>query len=212
MILKKIKKLFHKDTFYSLKGIYKGHHQITYRGVPCIKCPFDYVTYQMILDEVKPDLIVEIGTNKGGSALYLADLMELMGKGQIQSIDIHDEAFDLVKKHPRIKLFKEGWEKYDLELAKNFETILVIEDSSHEFDNTLQAIQKFAKVVSSGSYLIVEDGIVDAMGWSKSYGGGPVKAINHFLEGNSDFNRVTKWENFFGENSTFNTKGFLLRK
>jgi cephalosporin hydroxylase len=212
MILKKIKRLFHKEVSYPLKGIYDGHHQITYRGVPCIKCPFDYVTYQMILDEVKPDLIIEIGTNKGGSALYLADLMEIMGKGQIHSIDIQDEAFDLVRKHPRIKLFTEGWQKYDLELAKNFETVLVIEDSSHEYENTLRAIQRFAPIVSPSSYLIVEDGIVEAMGWAKSYGGGPVKAIDQFLKGNSDFYRDTKWENFFGKNSTFNTKGFLLRK
>lgn len=212
MILKKIKKLFYKEISYSLKGIYNGHHQITYRGVPCIKCPFDYVTYQMILDEVKPDLIIEIGTNKGGSALYLADLMGIMGNGQIHSIDIQDEAFDLVRKHPRIKLFLEGWEKYDLELAKNFETILVIEDSSHVYENTLQAIQKFAPLVSPDSYLIVEDGIIDAMGWAKSYGGGPVKAINEFLEKNKDFQQVEKRENFYGKNSTFNTKGFLRRK
>lgn len=212
MLLKKIKKLFHKKISYPLKGIYNGHHQITYRGVPCIKCPFDYVTYQMILNEVKPDLIIEIGTNKGGSALYFADLMDIMGKGQIHSIDIQDNAFELVRKHPRIKLFTEGWEKYDLELVKNFGTILVIEDSSHEYENTLQAIQKFAPIVSPNSYLIVEDGIIDAMGWSKSYGGGPVKAIDQFLIGNSDFSRDTKWENFFGKNSTFNPKGFLKRK
>lgn len=212
MLLKKIKRFFHKEISYPLKGIYKGHHQITYRGVPCIKCPFDYVTYQMILDEVKPDLIIEIGTNKGGSALYLADLMDIMGKGQIHSIDIQDEAFDLARKHPRIKLFTEGWQKYDLELAKNFETILVIEDSSHEYENTLQAIQKFAPLVSPSSYLIVEDGIIEAMGWSKSYGGGPVKAIKEFLKKNKDFQLIEKWENFFGKDTSFNTKGFLVRK
>jgi len=211
MIFKKIKRLFLKETHYSLKGIYGGHHQITYRGVPCIKCPFDYVTYQMILDEVKPDLIIEIGTNKGGSALYLADLMELMGKGQIHSIDINDEAFDLVKKHPRIKLFTEGWQKYDLDHAKNFETILVIEDSSHEYENTLQAIQRFSPLVSKGSYLIVEDGILNILGWGKSFGGGPLKAIKEFLDANLDFRIEKKWEDFFGEQTTFNPVGFLKR-
>lgn len=211
MLLKKIKKLFHKDISYPLKGIYNGHHHITYRGVPCIKCPFDYVTYQMILEEIKPDLIIEIGTNKGGSALYLADLMDIMGKGQIHSIDIQDEAFDLARKHPRIKLFTQGWEKYDLDLSKNFETILVIEDSSHEYKNTLQAIQKFAPVVSSGSYLIVEDGILNILGWGKSFGGGPLRAINEFLASRSDFEIDKKWEDFFGNQATFNPKGFLKK-
>lgn len=211
MILKKLKRLFVKELSYPVKSVYQGHHQITYRGVPCIKCPFDYVNYQMILNEVKPDLIIEIGTNKGGSALYLADLMEIMGKGQIHSIDIQDEAFDLVRKHPRIKLFTEGWQKYDLELAKYFATVLVIEDSSHDYENTLHAIQKFAPVVSSGSYLIVEDGILNTLGWGKSFGGGPTKAIHKFLESTNDFKIEKMWENFFGKDTTFNPHGFLKK-
>lgn len=211
MLLNKIKRFFQKEISYPLKGIYNGHHQITYRGVPCIKCPFDYVTYQMILDEVKPDLIIEIGTNKGGSALYLADLMDIMGKGQIHSIDIQDEAFDLVRKHPRIKLFTDGWEKYNLDLAKDFEIILVIEDSSHEYENTLKAIQKFAPLVSRGSYLIVEDGILNNLGWGKSFGGGPIKAIHKFLESTNDFKIEKMWENFFGKDTTFNPHGFLKK-
>lgn len=211
MMLKKIKRFFHKEVSYPLRGIYDGHHHITYRGVPCIKCPFDYVTYQMILDEVKPDLIIEIGTNKGGSALYLADLMEANGKGIIHSIDVSDQAYDLVKKHPRVKLFTGGWEKYDLDFAKEFKVILVIEDSSHEYENTLLAIHKFAPLVSRGSYLIVEDGILNILGWGKSFGGGPIKAINEFLKSNTDFEIDNKWEGFFGKQATFNPKGFLKK-
>lgn len=63
----------------SLPGIQKGHHNTTYRGVPCVKCPFDYVIYQMIVEEVRPDLIIEIGAFEGGSALYLADLLDNYG-------------------------------------------------------------------------------------------------------------------------------------
>ncbi|MGZ8552911.1 MAG: CmcI family methyltransferase, partial [Chitinophagaceae bacterium] len=75
------------DTTVSLtiKGIDKGHHNTTYKGVRCIKSPFDYVIYQMIIDEVKPDLIIEIGSYEGGNALYLADLLVLYGKGEIHT-------------------------------------------------------------------------------------------------------------------------------
>lgn len=170
-----------------MRAIYKAHHRITYRGVKCIKGPFDYVLYQMIVDKVKPDLIIEIGTHDGGSTLYLADLLSIQGNGMIHSIDITDKCPDLVKNHPRIKLFHKGWEEYDLDLAVGFDRVLVIEDSSHHYQNTLDAIRRFGNLVSLGSYLIVEDGIVDALGWSKSYGGGPVKAINDFLSESDDF-------------------------
>ncbi|AMQ57488.1 CmcI family methyltransferase [Algoriphagus sanaruensis] len=204
--------MFKRKKSYSLEGIDKGHHQVTYRGVPCVKCPFDYVMYQMILSEIQPDLLIEIGTNKGGSALYMADLMENMGKGKIHTIDITDEAPDLVKSHPRISTFHEGWDAYDLNLASGYETIMVIEDSSHYYQNTLQAISKFAPLVTKGSYLIVEDGIIDDLDRKKTYRGGPVKAIEEFLPKHPEFSIDLKWVNFFGESATFNTKGFLKKR
>lgn len=203
--------MFKRKKAYTLEGIDQGHHKVTYRGVPCVKCPFDYVLYQMIIEEVSPDLIIEIGTNKGGSALYLADLMEVRGKGQIHTIDITDEAPKLVKTHPRISTFHDGWDNYDLNLAAPFTIILVIEDSSHLYQNTLQAITKFAPLVSKNSYLIVEDGIINDLGREKEFNGGPIKAIKEFLSKNSDFNLCEKWVNFFGDNATFNTMGYLKK-
>jgi cephalosporin hydroxylase len=196
---------------YRLDGLEKGHHKITYKGVPCIKCPFDYVIYQMILNEVKPDLLIEIGTNNGGSALYLADLMDNIGKGEIHTIDIDDRVFPEAKGHSRIKFFHNGWESYDFSLVGKFQKILVIEDASHEYENTLLAIEKFSSIVSVGSYLIVEDGIIDALGWTSEYNGGPVKAIKEFMKSHSEFQIDYKWINMFGDNATFNTMGYLKK-
>lgn len=201
------------DTTVSLtiKGIDKGHHNTTYKGVRCIKCPFDYVIYQMIIDEVKPDLIIEIGSYEGGSALYLADLLELYGKGEIHTIDIEDRIDDKVKTHKRIKFFSKGWEDYDLSILEKYKSVLVIEDASHRFEDTLRAMRKFSKVVSLNSYLIVEDGIINELGLSKEYGGGPVKAIKKFLKENKNFEIAYKWTDFFGKNATFNTIGYLRK-
>ncbi|MBC6369019.1 CmcI family methyltransferase [Algoriphagus sp. AK58] len=203
--------MFKSKKAFSLEGIDKGHHKVTYKGVPCIKCPFDYVLYQMIIDEIKPDLIIEIGTNKGGSTLYLADLLELQGKGVVHSIDISDGCSQLVKDHPRISLFHQGWENYDLAMASNYSKVLVIEDASHYYPSTLGAIQKFSQVVTPGSYLIVEDGIIDDLGLKKEYQGGPVKAIEEFLNSTSEFEIDMKWVNFFGPSATFNTIGYLKK-
>lgn len=203
--------MFKKKKSFPLEGVDKGHHNVTYRGVPCIKCPFDYVLYQMVIDEVKPDLIIEIGTNKGGSTLYYADLLELQGKGIIHSIDIKDDCEDLVKNHPRISLFKEGWINYNLELTREFNKILIIEDSSHEYKNTLDVMNKFWPLVSKDSYFIIEDGIINDLGQSDHYNGGPVKAIKEFLSINDCFQIDQKWLNFFGNEATFNTLGYLKR-
>lgn len=208
---KYIQKLFYPEKSYSLKAIHKGHYKMEYRGVPCQKCPFDYVLYQMIIQEVNPDLIIEIGTNQGGSTLYLADLLQIKGKGQIHSIDISEKCTELVKNHPRISLFNQGWESYDLSNTSSFERILVIEDSSHHYQNTLDVMNCFKDLISVSSYLIVEDGIIDDLGWSKSYDGGPVRAIDEFLKVNKNFIPDSYWEDFFGMSATFNTKGFLKR-
>src|SRR5689334_23622750 len=73
---------------FDLGTIYEGHHNVTYRGVKAVRCPFDYVLYQMMINEVKPDLIIEIGTHRGGGSLYLADILATIGDGIVHTIDI----------------------------------------------------------------------------------------------------------------------------
>ncbi len=195
----------------TLGAIDKGHHLITYKGVKCTKCPFDYVLYQMIISSIKPDLIIEIGANEGGSALYMADLLSLQGNGVVHTIDVDDRMHEIAKMHDRISFFGNGWDEYDTSLAAGYETVLVIEDSSHTYKNTLAAITKFAPLVSVGSYLVVEDGIVDELGLSNQFGGGPVKAIKEFLPQHPGFSLDTGYSDFFGRNATFNTIGYLKR-
>lgn len=196
----------------SIQSICEGHHQVTYRGVKAIRCPFDYVIYQMIISEVKPDLVIEIGTNIGGGALYIADLLNNIGHGIIHTIDIIKQSDPVVGEHPRIKLFSQGWQNYDISEAKSFSKILVIEDASHMYADTLQILHKFGPLVSKGSYLIVEDGIVNELGIEKEYEGGPLRAIREFIKVNDSFTIDRKWCDFFGKNATFNVNGYLKKK
>ena len=203
---------FNKKKYFDLKHIAAGHHHVRYKGIQAIKCPFDYVIYQMLLWEVQPDLIIEIGTNKGGSALYLADLLDLNGKGEIHTIDLPENEEDsLIHTHSRIRIFKEGFMNYTINDLSHFSTILVIEDGSHHYEDTLAALKKFAPIVSKGSYFIAEDGIINELGREKEYNGGPQKAIKEFLKINSDFEIDKKWCDFFGPNATFNVNGYLKK-
>jgi cephalosporin hydroxylase len=213
----KLKKVFQstredEKVNFDSNSLYLGHLNITYKGVKAIRCPFDYVMYQMIISEIKPDLIIEIGTSEGGSALYFSDLMDANGiEGEIHSIDITKHAEKNIRSYPRIKLFTNGWEDYDLSLTTNFKKILVIEDSAHTYECTFGAIEKFAKVVSVGSYLIVEDGIVDELGMVDHFSGGPLRAIREFLPNHPEFIVDRKWCDMFGKNATFNVNGYLKK-
>lgn len=196
---------------YGTNSIFKGHTMVTYRGVRYIKDPFDYILYQMILMEVRPDLVIEVGTNRGGGALYLADLMDKIGHGTVHTIDIVNDHDPLVETNPRVKFFYEGWEKYDVNSAKGFNKVLVIDDGSHMYESTVGSLNKFGPLVSAGSYLIVEDGIVTPKKQAYAFHGGPLKAIREFLKGHPNFIIDRKWCDFFGKNATFNINGYLKR-
>ncbi|MCX6319489.1 MAG: CmcI family methyltransferase [Bacteroidetes bacterium] len=201
-----------KHTNYKLRDIDAGHHRVTYKGIPAIKCPFDYVLYQMLIMQVQPDLIIEIGTNKGGTTLYLADLLQLNGKGEIHTIDISTNEEDAsLHQHPRTRVFKQGYEGYDTSILSAYSTILVIEDGSHMYEDVLASLKKFGPFVTPGSYFIAEDGIVNELGKEKLFNGGPQRAIREFLQQETSFETDRYWCDFFGPNATFNVNGYLKK-
>jgi cephalosporin hydroxylase len=163
--------------------------------------------------DIKPDLIIEIGTLNGGGALYYADLLYLLGKGQVHTINLENEVYDQkVFNHGQIKFFYGGFDAYDIEEnTKGFEKILVIDDAAHTYEDVLKALNKFNKVVSKESYFIVEDGVVSFTGVADNYGGGPRKAIDEFLQTNDNFIVDRSLCDFFGTNATFNPDGYLKR-
>lgn len=204
----------------SLKDIEIGHFKTLYRGIKTIKCPFDYVLYQMIIQEVKPDLIIEVGTAYGGSALYFADLLENINHGQLHTIDISEESFlenseeirNLIDKNPRITRYLGGYQDYNLSLVEPFNKILLVDDGSHHYSDVLSVMHKFEKIISKDSYMIIEDGCVNWLGTQEYFGGGPLKAIDEFLQQNNEYEIDRRWCDFFGKNTTFNPNGYLRRK
>lgn len=201
----------------SLRSIYHGQFQETYRGVPAWRCPFDYAVYQMIVSEVRPDLIIEIGTNEGGGAYYLGDLLSLMGEGMVHTIDIRSAVHPDVLGHPRIKFYSSGWAGYDVEReTSGFKKILVIDDGSHTYEDVLGSLRKFSPKVARDSYFIVEDGIISdlvdlGIESPTKYHGGPLRAIEEFIRMDPSFAIDQKWGNMFGKNSTFNVNGYLKK-
>lgn len=205
---------------FNIKTIHKGHEKVKYRNITTMKFPFDYVLYQMIICELRPDLVIEIGTDNGGSALYLADLMSLIGNGIVHTIDIVNKinpllpSATLINNHPRIRRFLQGWQGYDSNLTKGFKKVLIIEDGSHHYKDCLGTMQKFAPIVTKNSYLIVEDSLIEAIEDQATLSfldGGPLRAIREFLNTNKEFIIDRKYCDFFGKNATANVNGYLKK-
>ena len=199
----------------TLRRIQKGTMQHSWKGVMCNKNPFDMALYGMLLYEIKPKTIIEIGYKFGGSALWFADQANIMGlEPELLCIDIEQrEKFA----DPRIK-FMHG-DGRDLSkslpidlLSKLDHPWLVIEDADHSFDTTLSVLKFFNRYMKTGDYIAVEDGICDTFGNQDIYDGGPNKAIYNFLEDESSMFEVDAYYcDFFGNNVTWCTNGFLRR-
>jgi len=181
-----------------------GH--CTWMGIRTIKNPLDSWIYQEIIHETKPEIIIEIGSLYGGSTLYLAQLLELIGKGKVISIDINRNLFSA--KHNRIITITGDSSSQKViskvsEICQN-KQVLVIQDGGHTKEQVLKDLNTYWKFVSLNSYFIVEDSLIDI----SNPGKGPLAAIETFLSNNNKFIIDTKRERYI---LTYNQKGFLKR-
>jgi cephalosporin hydroxylase len=186
-------------------------NRTTYFGVKALKSPLDYWVYQEIIFETKPDVIIEIGNANGGGTLSLAHICDLLGRGKVIGLDLSQKAIPKhVREHPRIT-FIEGDAcqcfEYVERLISKEDRILVIEDSSHTYDNTLNVLRTYSSLIKPGDYFIVEDGICHH-GLSVGPKPGPYEAIETFIDENADFEIDRSRESFL---ITWNPKGYLRR-
>jgi cephalosporin hydroxylase len=182
----------------------------TYFGIPTMKNPTDVWIYQEILTELKPDVILEIGTWYGGSALMFAHLCDNLNWGQVISVDKdHSGVYLAARVHPRISLMEGDASSVVDRIKARFSDakMLVIEDSSHEYDQCLDVLRKYSQLVSIGSYLIVEDTICNH-GLPMNPVPGPQEAVETFLSENKNFESDRSREPYL---VTWNPKGYLKR-
>jgi cephalosporin hydroxylase len=180
-----------------------------YFGVQTLKNPLDFWIYQELITNIRPDVIIEVGNRFGGSALALAHLCDLMGKGRIIGLDVdHEQLSPITRAHQRITLLEGdacGLFQQVREMIDPEEQVLVIEDSSHTYDNTLNVLTTFSPLVKPGGYFIVEDSICHH-GLTVGPNPGPFEAIEAFIAAGSRFVTDRTLEAFM---ITWNPKGFL---
>lgn len=129
------------ESFVLESNIAKYSYNFSWMGRPIIAYPQDMIAMQEIIWEVKPDLIIETGIAHGGSIIYYASLLELIGgDGKIVGIDIdirkHNR--ELIEQHPMFKRITmlEGSSidpaivSQVHEIAKGYKKVLVCLDSN----------------------------------------------------------------------------------
>jgi len=183
----------------------------TFLGTPIQKCPMDLQTYQEILYETKPDLIIECGTAFGGGALYLASLCDLIGVGEVVTIDVVNRPE--FPKHPKITYLTGSSTDPEIvakvrDLAKGKSRVMVILDSDHRMSHVLTELELYHSFVTAGCYLIVEDTNVNGHPVRPEHGEGPYEALTRFLEINKSFEIDKLRESGY---ITFNPSGYLKK-
>jgi cephalosporin hydroxylase len=181
-------------------------------GAKVLKSPLDLWIYQEILVETRPDLVVETGTADGGSALFLAMMCDLLGNGDVVSVDIRHA--DARPSHERIRYVRGSSVDPDIvdlirELARGKQRVMVILDSDHSREHVLEELDSYAPLVTQGCYLVVEDTNVNGHPVYPSFGPGPMEAVEEFLQTHAEFTRDRQREKFL---VTFNPGGYLRRR
>jgi cephalosporin hydroxylase len=185
----------------SNKALYS--YNFSWMGRPVIQYPQDLIAMQEIIWQLQPDLIIETGIAHGGSLIYYASLLELIGKGKILGIDIDIREHNRreIEKHPmfkRINMLQGSSTSTEVvEKAKSFanasETILVVLDSNHTHEHVLRELELYSPLVSKNSYLVVFDTIVENLpdnyvqGKPWGRGNNPHSAVVEFLQQNDKF-------------------------
>ena len=190
---------------------YRIMNDTTYFGISTWKNPIDFWIYQEILYELRPDVIIEIGNYAGGSTLALAHFCDSLDHGRVIGLDLsHANVPERVRTHPRITLVEgDACASIDV-VARSIgpaDHVLVIEDSSHTFENTLRVLETYSPLIKPGGYFIVEDGICHH-GLDGGPFPGPYEAVEGFLRQNGGFAIDRQHEGFL---ITWNPKGFLRR-
>ncbi|MFZ4507904.1 MAG: CmcI family methyltransferase [Fimbriimonas sp.] len=186
--------------------IEQAAHRTTYRGHAMIKNPFDLALMPMLLRNLRPQTIIEIGSFNGASALWMADTLRLEGTS------FHIHSVDIVKvttiEDPQITYHQgSGRELASLftpeRLAKLPHPLLVIDDADHQRQTTSAILEFFHPHMHSGDYFVIEDGLTAE---------GTRQALEAFFDDHfADYMVDPEYCDFYGYNATWCVNGFLKR-
>lgn len=191
----------------------------SWMGVPTLKSPSDMWNYQEILNLLKPALVIESGSCRGGSALFFASVMRQIGRPfAIVSVDIDRDAIDArALADPAIEFLTMS--STDTRVQERLIAVrqrypgpaFAILDSDHSKQHVLAEMISLRGVLVAGDYLVVEDSNINGHPVFPAHGPGPYEAIvEYFRMFPDDYAHDRERERKFG--FTFAPNGFLRRR
>jgi cephalosporin hydroxylase len=185
-------------------------------GVHSQQAPTDNWSMQEIISEIRPDYIVETGTANGGTSLFYADVLSSVNpEGRVITVDVQQHVEDASK----LPMWKERVEMIvgssvdprvtdQIARAVSGKKVLVTLDSLHTRDHVLRELEIYSKLVSPGSYLVVQDTNINGHPVAPGSGPGPGEAVEEFLKTHDNFQVDRSREKFL---LTFYPGGWLKR-
>jgi len=173
----------------------------------------DLAVYQEMVEQTRPDLIIETGTYHGGLTIFLSSVLEqVKPEARIVTVDISASYWNqtLGQLDPRVKErllprieFLEGSSTAPEILAavkkqiKDGNKVLVILDSNHESDHVLKELELYSPLVTRDSFLIVNDTHLEDM-VGKGGQGGAREGLRQFMltSGSKAFVVDRSWNKF----------------
>lgn len=144
-------------------------YEPTWLGIPIIQYPTDMSMMQELIWKLRPDVIIETGIAHGGSAIFSASILELLGHGRVVAVDVEIRQYNKVAilSHPlshRISLI-EGSSTAPETLVEvkrqigDARKVLVVLDSNHSRQHVLEELRLYGSLVTPGSYMVAMDGV-----------------------------------------------------
>ena len=183
-------------------GPYRYPYHFKWMGRPIIQVPQDILAMQELIWEIQPEVVIETGVARGGSLVFFASMLALLGgeraaKRKVVGIDIDIRPHNrrAIEKHPMgrsIELIQgSSIDPLIVDQVKravgDAGPVIVCLDSNHTKDHVLEELRLYAPFVRKGSYLVVFDTLLEhlpaafSIGRPWGPGNGPLSAVREFL-------------------------------
>lgn len=182
-----------KNEYYNYVHRRDGKNKPTWRGVQIIKYPNDLILYAEAIFENKPDYIIEIGTGRGGSAIFFSDMLSLFHpEGHVITVDV---APNYAMKSTKVEYINGSSLDQDVihyieEQTAGYKTMVVL-DGYHGRIHVKWELKRYAPMVTKGQFLVAEDCYTKR---TEMYG--PGQAVEWFLNQTNSFVRESREDKY----------------
>lgn len=202
----------------------KFTYELVWMGIPIIQLPEDILMMQELIWRVRPDVIIESGVAHGGALVLYASLLDAIGKGHVVGVDIEIRKYNrlAIEAHPmsrRITLIEGDSVGEDtLQRVRDAippgASVMVALDSNHTREHVAAELDRYAPLVTPGSYCVVFDSVMTMVSDAPNAGedwdrDNPLAAVSAFLEAHPEFEVD---DSFNRLEVTYCQSGFLRRR